>query len=251
MKTIFTLLVGSLLSIAAMATDFIPSQLTVTVQDRGNYKVIVDGKKFEAYGSSVMINNVDPGYHTITISKFKVNPLFGIFGMRTEILYNSTIQVRPATAVVLTVDRFGKAFIDEQKIRGNGRDRDDDHYDNDNGRDKKWNDKDDRNNGYGQYNAYERAMNDVEFTRVLDCIRAEWFESNKVKSATQIINTNYFTSSQVKQMLQLFSFESNKLELAKQAYTKTLDKQNYQCVSEVLMFRSSKDELARFIRDCH
>ena len=52
-------------------------------------------------------------------------------------------------------------------------------------------------------------------------------------------------------MLQLFSFEGNKLELAKQAYSKTLDKQNYQCVADVLMFRSSKDELARFIRDCH
>jgi len=253
MKTIFTLLAGSLFSLAALATDFRSSQLTVTVQDRGNYKVIVDGKKFESFGSSVIINNVDPGYHTVTISKFKVNPLFGILGMRTEILYNSTIQVRPNTSISLTVDRFGKAFIDEQKIRGNGRDRDDDYYDNDrgNGRDKNWKDKDDRNSGYGTYNAYVSVMSNVEFQRVLDCIQAEWFESNKMKSASQIIATNYFTSSQVKQMVQLFSFESNKLELAKQAYSKTVDKQNYQCVAEVLMFRSSKEELARFIRDCH
>src|ERR1043166_2326912 len=99
MKTIFTLLVSSLFSIAAMATDFRSSQLTVTVQDRGNYKIVVDGRKFESNGSSVVINSVVPGYHTVTISKFKFNPLFGILGMRTEVLYNSTIQVRPNTAL--------------------------------------------------------------------------------------------------------------------------------------------------------
>ena len=138
-------------------------------------------------------------------------------------------------------------------MKGNGHDRDDDdYYDNDsgNGRDKGWKDKDDRNSGYGTYNGYVSVMSNVEFQRVLDCIDKEWFENNKMKSAMQIINTNYFTSFQVKQMMQLFSFESNKLELAKQAYSKTVDKQNYQCVSEVLMFRSSKEELARFIRDC-
>lgn len=252
MKTIFTLLVGSLFSLAALATDFRSSQLTITVQDRGNYKVIVDGKKFESYGSSVIIKNVESGYHTVTISKFKFNPLFGILGMRTEVLYNSTIQVRPNTFISLTVDRFGKAFIDEQKIRGNGRGRDDDDYydDRGNGRDKEWKDRDDRNNGYGQYNAYVNVMSNVEFQRVLDCIDKEWFETNKMKSASQIIATNYFTSFQVKQMLQLFGFESNKLELAKQAYSKTVDKQNYQCVAEMLMFRSSKEELARFISTC-
>ena len=243
MKTIFTLLIGSLSSLAALATDFRSSQLTITVQDRGNYKIIVDGKKFEPYSNnSVIITNLDPGYHTVSISKLKVNPLLGILGIKTDVLYNSTIQVRPNTAISLTVDKFGKACIDEQRMRGDDRG---------NGSDKEWKDKDDRNSGYGQYNAYVDVMSSVEFQRVLDCINKEWFENNKMKSAVQLINTNYFTSSQVKQMVQLFSFESNKLELAKQAYSKTVDKQNYQCVSDVLMFRSSKDELARFISTCH
>jgi hypothetical protein len=48
----------------------------------------------------------------------------------------------------------------------------------------------------------------------------------------------------------LFNFEYNKQEIAKQAYSKTLDKQNYRCVADALSFSSSKSELARFIRSC-
>jgi hypothetical protein len=70
-----------------------------------------------------------------------------------------------------------------------------------------------------------------------------------VKSATQIINTNFFTSEQVKEMLQLFSFENNKLDLAKLAYDKTVDPRNFYVVNDVFSHSNSKDELARFIRN--
>ena len=47
----------------------------------------------------------------------------------------------------------------------------------------------------------------------------------------------------------LFVFESNKLEVAKSAYRKTVDKQNYYQLNDALTFSSSKEELARFIRE--
>ena len=47
----------------------------------------------------------------------------------------------------------------------------------------------------------------------------------------------------------LFSFENNRLEIAKLAFRKTVDKQNYFMLNEALTFSSSKDELARFIRE--
>ena len=96
---------------------------------------------------------------------------------------------------------------------------------------------------------YEKGMNDREFNQVLQSISKEWLESNKLKSATQIVKTNSLTSAQVKQLVLLFSFESNKLELAKQAYQNTVDKKNYFMINDVFSFNSSKDELARFIRN--
>jgi hypothetical protein len=70
-----------------------------------------------------------------------------------------------------------------------------------------------------------------------------------VRSATQIISTNFFTSEQVKEMLQLFSFENNKLDLAKLAYDKTVDQRNFYVVNDVFSYNNSKDELARYIRN--
>jgi len=71
-----------------------------------------------------------------------------------------------------------------------------------------------------------------------------------MKSVSHIISGNFFTADQVKEMMSLFAFENNKLDIAKQAYSKTIDKENYHCVSDALNFKSSKEELARFIRSC-
>lgn len=93
-------------------------------------------------------------------------------------------------------------------------------------------------------------MNDREFSRVLDAMEKEWLESNKMKSASQIISTNFLTSAQVRQMLQLFTFENNKVDLAKQAYGKVVDQRNYMAtISNEFSYSSSKDELARYIRN--
>ncbi|MER3497909.1 MAG: hypothetical protein C4308_04375 [Chitinophagaceae bacterium] len=115
----------------------------------------------------------------------------------------------------------------------------------------------DRNGGYGNGypnnggwgNTDSRVMSDYDFDRVLNNISRERFESNMMKSAQQIIATNFFTSAQVKQMLQLFSFEDSKLKLAKLAYDKTVDQRNFYVVNEVFSFSSSKDELAHYIRN--
>jgi hypothetical protein len=47
----------------------------------------------------------------------------------------------------------------------------------------------------------------------------------------------------------LFTFENNRLEVAKYAYRKTADKQNYYQLNDALTFSSTKEELARFIRE--
>jgi hypothetical protein len=93
-------------------------------------------------------------------------------------------------------------------------------------------------------------MSDREFDQVMYSLKHEWFEGNRMKSASFIISNNFFTAEQVKDIVNSFSFEDNKVDIAKQAYPKTLDKENYNCVINALQYRSSKDELARFIRSC-
>ncbi len=91
-------------------------------------------------------------------------------------------------------------------------------------------------------------MNDSEFRNVIAAIKKEWLETNKMKSASQVVKTNNLTAAQVEQMLLLFNFENNKLQLAKEAYANTVDKQNYDMLMDVFSYNSSKAELERFIR---
>lgn len=92
-------------------------------------------------------------------------------------------------------------------------------------------------------------MDNRDFNQAKETLRNEWFENTRVTSAKQIISANYFTSQQVKELLQLFTFENNKLELAKLAYSRSTDRNNYYLVNDVFTYSNSKDELARYIRD--
>lgn len=257
MKTIFTLFSSLLLSAAVFATDAKPkSLLFVKSNVAGALTVVVDGKRFESNTNSIIIKDVNAGFHSIKVYRLKTNGVFSLFSKRLEMVYNSSLSVKPATQIDLTIDRFGRITLQESKIfhgrEGRGWDNDydrngrDDDHDFDFDHDGKFGDYD---NHYG-YTSEMSGMNDREFSRLLQDIKKEWLESNKLKSATQIVKTTNLSSAQVKQLVLLFSFETNKLELAKQAYITTVDKKNYYMLNDVFSFNSSRDELARYIRSC-
>jgi hypothetical protein len=78
-------------------------------------------------------------------------------------------------------------------------------------------------------------------------IESKKFEDSKLTIAKQIINTNCLLSSQVKEIMLLFSFEDTRLELAKYCYGYTLDIGNYYKVNDAFTFESSIDELNKYI----
>jgi hypothetical protein len=81
-----------------------------------------------------------------------------------------------------------------------------------------------------------------------ESLRKESFENNRITSAKFVIEKNSFTTAQVRELMLLFTFENNRLEIAKSAYRKVVDKNNYYQLNDALTFSSSKEELARFIR---
>jgi len=251
MKTFSTLFTSLLMSAAVFAADSKHSgMLTIKSTTPGNIRVIVDGKTFESGNNTVMIGNVDPGYHSISVFRMNDHNFFNSFYRKFDRVYSSSLSVSPATNIMIAIDRFGRADISESRIRGNrhrwnrhaGPDvRDyDSHGRDDNGR---WEDN-------GNYSGYASPMTDGEFNQVMYSMEKEWFGNNKMKSASYIIEGNFFTTTQVKSMMSLFHLENNKLAIAEQAYAKTLDKENYRCITDELSFNGSKEALARYIRDC-
>jgi Domain of unknown function (DUF4476) len=231
MKKISTLLLSSLFSLSLLAYD--GSRLSVsTVSNSMDFKIEIDGRSVIMRDNSITLSNIAEGTHSIRIYKELKKNGFG-FGRKPQIIYAGSVFVKRGFHTDVTVNRFGKVFIDESRIDRNGGYDDYEEYEEDNGG---W------NNGYGN------VLSNRDFDQVKEQIRKEWFENNRLTSTKVIIDKSNFTVQQVKELMLLFTFENNRLEVAKYAYRKTVDKQNYYQLNDALTFSSSKDELARFIR---
>jgi len=91
------------------------------------------------------------------------------------------------------------------------------------------------------------GMNDYEFDQLKNTLKRLSFESSKLQIAKQTLSLNQVTARQVSELVNIMTFESSKLELAKFAYPKTLDKQNYFIVNDAFSFDSSIMDLNDFI----
>lgn len=238
MKTIFTLFASLFMSVAVMAAKN-NTILTIRSADKSSISVMVDGKRYNPNDHGIMIQGLDKGAHDIKVYRERNNGVLNLFGKRYELVYNTRLSLKNNVHLFITVERNGRISLAENKIKKD--------YVQNGGRAYGQ----DQRGGWGEYDqheAYAVGMSDREFSNVLKQIDKEWLESNKLKSALTIVKNNMVSAAQVKELLLLFSFENNKLELAKQAYASTADKQHYDVVFGVFSFNSSKAELERYIR---
>ena len=94
-------------------------------------------------------------------------------------------------------------------------------------------------------------MDNGSFTTARETIKNGSFESTMLSTAKGIINNNYFTTDQVMELVGLFSFDDAKLDIAKTAYLRTVDRNNYFKVANALSFSSSKEDLNNFLAAQH
>lgn len=228
MKTIFTLLLATVFT-TAFAFD--EGRITITTAIKKDVQVYVDGRLYQEKDNMVVLNSVRPGNHTIKIYKKKQkkngNNRYDR-NSRNELVYSSTVYVRPSYHVDVMVNRFGKALVDERALNDRNDRWDDDDWDRD----------DDRDNN-------RHAITDHEFDQLLQRIRNQWF--GRLGNAKDAINEHYFRTSQVRQILQLFSSESDKLELAKLSYKNIIDRHNFRQLYDLFSYRSQV-ELDRMVR---
>lgn len=240
MKQIFTLLFTAITSFSAFA---FPSASKMTISSNTNTKlrVIVDGNRYRLSDNSITISNLQQGYHAIKIYRqVRYSRPGNMFGNNAnyQLVYSANVYVKPQYHIDITINRFGKAFIDEQPFSAGYYNDDDDDWDDNNWTENNWND-----NNFGM------AMSSQSFNSFKQSLSNESFDNTRMNIAKSVINSNYFTTAQVKELLPLFSFEGNKLELAKYAYKNTLDKNNYFSVADCFSFSTNKDELMRYIQN--
>ena len=93
----------------------------------------------------------------------------------------------------------------------------------------------------------ECAVDATEFAEMQTSLENISFSSSRESQAKSIIRSNCLNAKQVKDLLELFSFESSRLSIAKYAYAYCSDPSNYYLVNDAFQFESSIEELNAYI----
>jgi Domain of unknown function (DUF4476) len=229
------------------------------------------------YGNTVNVGALQAGNHTVTIYEVKK----GFFGnQKQQQIYSSVLYFKPSTETSININYNGQVSVTEKPLynnggwyggnasssgpgnNGNGRGygygrKKDKHkhgkHDHDRG------DRDDRddkdnytnsnlNNYPNQYPGNNRQISDYDFAMLKQYIRKEAFDDRRINIAKQAAGNNNFSTTQVRDIMSIFSFDEGKLDVAKYFYNRTVDRNNYYQLTDALSFSDSKDKLLAFIR---
>ena len=92
------------------------------------------------------------------------------------------------------------------------------------------------------------AMSNSSFSSAKQTITKQSFEDTKLTTVKQILKSNCLSSAQIKEVMLLFNFEANRLEVAKIAHNRCVDKNNYFLLNDAFQFESSVEELNESIK---
>lgn len=90
-------------------------------------------------------------------------------------------------------------------------------------------------------------ISEADFESAKKTIADKSFDDSKLEIAKQVTRSNCLLAAEVKAIMELFNFESSRLDFAKYAYKYTYDQGNYFKVNEAFSFDSSIHELNEYI----
>lgn len=96
-----------------------------------------------------------------------------------------------------------------------------------------------------------RVMERNAFDQFVNAVKAEPFDSDRLKMIEGAMVTNDFTSGQCRKLADLYTFDSDKKKIMKLMYPRIHDKENFFMVIESLTFSSDKNEINDFIKEYH
>ncbi|MFM2048051.1 MAG: hypothetical protein RI955_597 [Bacteroidota bacterium] len=203
------------------------SVLKFSVQNPFRTIAIIDGQNYGAIQNLYNGVNLAVGKHCIQL--FKKGNRQG-----SMMIFNGEVWLKPNTVATATFDYYNGLVVTQQPIF-NTTCNNDDEYDN-----------------YPQpcVAPIICAVDERTFCQFKNVVKNAWFDSDKQKMICDFLNKNYVNSYQVEQLLTLIDFESTKLKIAKEAYTKVIDKNNYYTVFTQFDFESSKRELSDYMARC-
>lgn len=242
MKKIFTLSLFLMIALITYAqNDY--GRMSFTNLGTRPIWVEVDNKRYDDRNGAILIRNLPRGYYSVRIYRTGGNNQD--FFSKNQVLYNSNVLVNAQYHVDIVVNLFGKVFVDELSMN---------HRDYDPGQFGGGGIDYPGNPGYpGQPgdrpDRWHNQISPQSFSKLKEAINKEPFEKDKIRLIKQSMDLAYFSVDQVKELLLLFPFDDERLELAKYAYGCTINKVDYFQINEVFTFDKSKEKLATYTRN--
>lgn len=244
-----------------MSFQLVFGSVLVVNLPKGNFKVVIDGSVYHPY-HSLRLDHVHPGSKKITIFREGYNN-YGQPTCRT--LYDGCIQVPSQSQVVA---RFHQGNLHVQTTyNGNygnpcgscGQFHDGQSCQYGNGG---YNGPGHGNNGHNHHNnacgncgrnhqggncgnnGYNNSTN-CEY--IIQLMYEESFDSNRLSLGLNFVRSHRPSAQDITRMAALFTFDSNRLNFAKQAYAFCANPQDYYMVTSTFTFSSNKQALLKYI----
>ncbi|MFO0953849.1 MAG: DUF4476 domain-containing protein [Isosphaeraceae bacterium] len=96
--------------------------------------------------------------------------------------------------------------------------------------------------------AVPRVVTDAEFAPMLKAVKDQSFDNRKLEVVQSFGKTRRFTSAQVKQLTQAFTFENDRVKAAVWLHPLLADPENFFMVLEAFTFDSSKNAVRQQIK---
>lgn len=103
---------------------------------------------------------------------------------------------------------------------------------------------------YSYSETYRAAMNDQTFDALLSELKSNTDASTRTNTVTEILTnqTNYFTVSQLRRLLELVEFESSRLQLLRNVFSHVTDPENFPLLYTLLSTDVAKIELINHVK---
>lgn len=92
-----------------------------------------------------------------------------------------------------------------------------------------------------------KMANDA-FAKAKKSIEDKGFDETRLTVAKQVANSNCLSVTQIREVMDVFSFEATKLEFAKYAYDHCANRNEYYLINDAFSYSSSIDELNEYIQ---
>lgn len=221
------------------------SVLHLKIHNNEPFTLIMDDIRFKDIRPSFTIRNVPPGTHLLKVVQPRQN-------RRGKIIFMDYVRIPEGREIFAYIDSYGRFKVHEAvPIEYRPTQNPDDPYANNvqppqsRPRPDSMPDENPRPNNNTQTPQPALGMPESEFMQLRNSVKNQDYDDTRLSVAKQAITNNKLNCDQLAQLLDVMSFETSKLELAKFAYPYLTDKEQLNTIYNRFKFNSSIDELSK------